>query len=152
MSDGPSIEDLTVRLRHLEDERAILRTLYRYGHAIDYGHEQEWIDGFTDDGVFDVRNRGGDVFVRCEGRQELLAFVQGHTRPPAAYHKHLVVDPMIDIDGDAAHVDSYFARIDADDDGGKTFVMAMGRYRDELVRCPDGIWRIRARLAEIQDS
>ena len=34
---------------------------------------------------------------------------------------------------------------------GRAYVMAMGRYRDELVRCADGEWRIRERLAEIQD-
>jgi SnoaL-like domain len=151
MSDGLNTEDLAARLAHLEDERAIMRTLQRYGHSIDYGLEEDWVDCFTDDGVFDVRARNGDVFVRCEGRDALLAFVQGHTRPPAAYHKHVVVDPMIEISGDSAHVDSYFARIDADDDGGRAFVMAMGRYRDDLVRCPDGMWRISSRLAEIQD-
>src|SRR5271169_2762884 len=151
MSSPVNIEDLAIRLARLEDERAILQTLYRYGHALDYGHEDDWVDGFTTDGVFDVRNRNGELFVRCEGREQLLTFAQEHTRPPAAYHKHFVVDPLIELKGDTAHVDSYFARIDADDAGGHAYVIAMGRYRDDLVRCPDGVWRIRLRLAEIQD-
>jgi len=151
MSDAANISDLTTRLMALEDERGISRTLYLYGHALDYGREEDWVSCFTEDGVFDVRNRGGEVFVRCEGSEQLLAFAKEHTRPPAAYHKHFVVEPMIELDGDTAHVDSYFARIDADDAGGHAYVIAMGRYRDDLVRCPDGVWRIRLRLAEIQD-
>ena len=53
------VEELVRRLAALEAERAILRTLYRYGHSIDYGLEQEWVDCFTEDGVFDVRRRVG---------------------------------------------------------------------------------------------
>jgi hypothetical protein len=151
LSNGPSIEELAARLARLEDERAILQTLHRYGHCIDYGLEPEWVDCFTDDGVFDVRARNGDTMFLCTGREELKTFVAGHTRPPAAYHKHFVADSMIEINDDTAHVDSYFARVDADADGGPAFVVAMGAYRDDLVRCPDGKWRIRVRRAELED-
>ena len=51
------VQESVRRLAALEAERAILRTLYRYGHSIDYGLEQEWVDCFTEDGVFDVRRR-----------------------------------------------------------------------------------------------
>jgi hypothetical protein len=150
MSDTPSVQELAARLALLEDERAILRTLYRYGHALDYGLEDEWADCFTEDGVFDVRSRDGESFVRCEGREQLHAFAAGHTRAPMAFHKHFVADPLITFDGETARVDSYFARVDADGPGGHTYIVAMGRYRDELVRCPDGVWRITLRLAEMQ--
>jgi SnoaL-like domain len=150
MSDTPSIQELAARLALLEDERAVLRTLYRYGPALDYGHEDDWVDCFTEDGVFDVRSRDGESFVRCEGREQLHAFAAGHTRAPMAFHKHFVADPLITFDGETARVDSYFARVDADGPGGHTYIVAMGRYRDELVRCPDGVWRITLRLAEMQ--
>jgi hypothetical protein len=39
----------------LEAEREVLRALYRYGHAIDYGDEQEWVDCFLPNGVYDLR-------------------------------------------------------------------------------------------------
>jgi hypothetical protein len=150
---SPSIEGIVARLAALEDERAILQTLYRYGHALDYGREQDWVECFTEDGVFEVRSRSGETFVRAEGREQLLAFAVGHTRPPAAYHKHLVADPAIEVDGDAANVDSYFARVDAEDEGegGHASIVAMGRYRDRLVRCPDRVWRMSLRLAEMQN-
>jgi 3-phenylpropionate/cinnamic acid dioxygenase small subunit len=47
--------DLEARIALLEDEQAILKNLYRYGHSIDYGDEEAWVDCFTEDGVFDVR-------------------------------------------------------------------------------------------------
>jgi len=151
MSSAPSIEELATRLSALEDERAILRTLYQYGHSIDYGLEESWVDCFTDDGIFDVRMRNGEPFMRYEGRQKLHEMVAEHTRPPVAYHKHLIAEPVIDVEGDTAKVDTYFARLDSPDDGGDAVVTAIGRYRDEFVRSPDGRWRIRIRLAEIQN-
>jgi SnoaL-like protein len=151
VSGIPGIEELAARLARLEDEREIVSTLYGYGHALDYGREEDWVDCFTEDGVFDVRTRAGEPFARCDGREQLLEFARGHTRPPAAYHKHFVVDPVIELEGDTARVDSYFARLDAGPDGGHAHVLAMGRYRDELVRSPDGVWRIKYRLAEIQN-
>ena len=49
--------DLATRLKLLEDERAILRTLYRYGHGVDAGEEEAWVDCFTEDGRFFAHGR-----------------------------------------------------------------------------------------------
>ena len=38
----------------LLEERAILRALHEYAHAMDYGREEAWVAIFTDDAVFDV--------------------------------------------------------------------------------------------------
>lgn len=38
---------IEVRLRRLEDEKAILETLHAYGHHLDYGLEDAWIDCWT---------------------------------------------------------------------------------------------------------
>ena len=54
-SRSMSLED---RLARLEAEAAILRTLHRYGHAIDAGDEAAWVDLFTPDGEFQVRGPG----------------------------------------------------------------------------------------------
>jgi 3-phenylpropionate/cinnamic acid dioxygenase small subunit len=143
--------ELAARVLALEDESAITRTLCRYSHAIDYGLEEEWADCFTDDAVFEVRLRDGQLFVQREGKAELLAFARGHTRPPAAYHKHFVGVPVVTVNGDEATADSYFARFDMTDDKSATYIKAMGRYRDQLVRGADGVWRIRKRFTEIQN-
>jgi hypothetical protein len=56
------VEQLRSRVRLLEDERAILGTLHAYGHAIDYGDEERYLDLWTDDAAFDARGRApGDV-------------------------------------------------------------------------------------------
>ena len=39
------------RLRLLEDERAILETLYAYGHGLDYGLEDDFMVCWTEDAV-----------------------------------------------------------------------------------------------------
>ena len=86
--------DLEARVALLEDEQAILKNLYRYGHSIDYGDEEAWVDCFTEDGVFDVRARLSHQPNRViSGRDELRAFIQRHTRAPELWHKHLLIEP-----------------------------------------------------------
>ena len=52
-----STDSMSERLQALEDERAILETLYQYGHAMDYGPDADFVDCFTPDGLWDVRMR-----------------------------------------------------------------------------------------------
>ena len=73
----------------------------------------------------------------------VVAF-RGHTHAPAIFHKHFVLDPLIAIDGDRASVESYFVRIDKDDDG--PYLRVYGRYLDAFVRCADCKWRIQKRV------
>jgi ketosteroid isomerase-like protein len=143
------IEQLSSRLRLLEDERAILGTLNAYGHAIDYGDEERYLDLFTDDAAFDARGRApGDVTRVVRGREALADFAAHFSRPPEGWHKHLVIEPLIEVEGDVASVASYFAVLR--DDGSQPIVWVFGRYRDTLVRCADGRWRFSLRIAEVE--
>ena len=145
------LEGLAQRLRLLEDERGVLATLHRYGHALDYGAEAGWVDCFTADAHYEVREPGNGTAgsVRAyDGRDELAAFAARHTRAPEHFHKHVVVDPVIAVDGDRATAVSYFLRLDHAD--GERVVYAFGRYRDELVRGEDGRWRFAVRIAEVE--
>jgi hypothetical protein len=146
------LADLQTRLRVLEDERAIMDTLYKYGHFIDYGRHPEWVDCFTPDGAFDIRFRG-EPQRRFEGHEELAAFVANHTFPPARYHKHFVLDPQFEIEGDAASVVSYLTRFDAipsdqPGSGMEPVIKAFGRYIDTMRRCSDGRWRFVERIGD----
>jgi hypothetical protein len=145
-------DDLAARLQVLEDEQAILRTLHRYGHAMDYGPDEDFVDCFTPDGVWEVRMRRAGGGFACRGRDEIAASLppQAAVRVPELYAKHLVVDPEIELDGDAARVRSYFLRVEPKDDG-PTEVVASGRYLDQLLRGEDGRWRFVERIAEIDD-
>jgi len=136
------------RLQRLEDERAILRTLHRYGHAIDAGDEAAWLDCFTDDATFSARGqREGQTTFSVTGRAALAELIAGMSRRPFAFHSHCVVDPLIDLDGDEAHVESYLFVLQEHD--GAPVLRLFGRYHDELVRGADGRWRFRARASTV---
>ena len=123
--------DLEARLELLEAERAITRTLHRYAHSIDYGDEEGWVDCFTEDGVFDVRSRHAHQLKRLiTGREELRAFIARHTRAPELWHKHLLIEPVIDVDGDTATCVSYLAVVMEHED--VPVIRVFGRYRDRL--------------------
>jgi hypothetical protein len=131
------------RLRLLEDERDILRTLYMYGHAIDYGYEVDYADCWTEDAELSWPARE-----TLKGRAAILSAFRAHTHAPVAFHKHFVIEPLIRIAGDRANADSMFARLDPY--AGIPQIRSFGRYRDVLIRCPDGRWRFRERKAELE--
>lgn len=166
------------RLRALEDEREIRRTLHQYSHAIDYGRDESWLDCFTEDAAWSwsvrdltlqdsLRSRGmpsvpvgepgvrpalaGEVLERAVvGRDQLRAMVGAHTRAPQAWHKHGLMNLEVVVDGDRADAQCYFIRVDASEVTTGAFIRAFGRYVDELVRCEDGRWRIERRHCELE--
>jgi ketosteroid isomerase-like protein len=151
MSD-PTIEALCARLERLEAERAIVDTMYAYGSALDYGDRERFLQCFTPDAeyVVDMRIDGSGGFT-FRGHGELAQYFADHTHAPAAWHKHVTTNPSVALDGDSARATSYFLRVDAGAESGPAVVLASGRYVDELVREPDGSWRIRARRCEVQN-
>ena len=141
-------DDLVKRLELLEDEREILKTLYRYGHYIDYGLEQEWVGLFTEDGIYEIRLRQSGSVIRKEGSQALAQFIAEHTSAPAKYHKHLLVEPLITLEGkNQATVESYFLRVDEGE--GKLYILAFGRYKDRLVK-HNSRWLFKERICEVE--
>jgi ketosteroid isomerase-like protein len=129
------------RLALLEDEREIVRTMTTYGHAVDYDLADEFRDCWVEDAVWSLPRREP-----ARGYDAIMAVFHGHTHAPALYHKHLMIEPRIEVDGDRATVDSYYVRIDDFEPG--PGVMSFGRYRDVLVRCDDGRWRFSERITE----
>ncbi len=143
--------DLLARLEHLENERGVLATLHRYGHAIDAGDEQAWVDCFTADGTFFAQGRHGHhTALDVTGRDALQAFIIEHSRRPYAYHLHCIVEPVIVVDGERARADSYFFVLMEHER--RPVLRVFGRYRDELVHEADGRWRFRRRTATIDSQ
>ena len=138
------VRALTERVAQLEAERDIAAMLARYAHLIDYGRGVEWAECFTPDGRFEVRRPGMEPSLRV-GREELTAFAAG--RPPAPVPaKHFASQITIDVHGDTATAQSYFAILsDLDGVPSRGFY---GRYDDEFVRDGDGRWRIASRVVE----
>jgi ketosteroid isomerase-like protein len=147
------LDALAERLDRLEAERAIVRTMYAYGRALDYGDREAFLDCFTDDADYVVDMRlGGAAVLSFRGREELAGYHDWHTHAPDAWHKHVATNAAITIDGDMATAVSYFLRLDSDaDTGAPSVVSSSGRYLDELVRGDDGGWRIRSRVCEVEN-
>lgn len=159
------VEALEKRLKLLEEERAILSTLYTYGHTIDYGLKPEWVDCFTEDGVWKVQARGftppnialgplpENALTQPEGgfkgREALTKMINAHSNAPAFWHKHFLSEPVIRLESDSkASVESYFAFLVEDSNG--PFIRGYGRYRDKMIKCSDGKWRFQERVAETE--
>jgi len=141
---------LEERVQLIADELDIVRVLNRYAHGIDYGDEDDWLDCFTEDAVWEARSvASGSMLMRHAGRASLKAFVSGHTRPPELYHKHLVAEPIVTVDRDRATAVCYLLLVVAGP-GGLPAIASFGRYRDELRRCTDGKWRIAHRAVEAE--
>lgn len=149
MNDVADLEELRARVLRLEDERAIAHVLYKYAESIDYGDEVGWADCFTDDAVWHTENVVSGAVRERAGRSELLEFAEGHTRPPEAYHKHMVVGPIIEVSGDNATSSSYILLV-VRGPGGLPMVACFGRYVDQLRRGEDSRWRIAHRHCDIE--
>ena len=69
--------------------------------------------------------------------------------PPAPpdYKQHVVVQPLIEIDGDTATVSSDFLYVQ-DRDG--PLISHFGHYADVLARGADGVWRFRRRAIQTE--
>src|SRR5262249_19002069 len=87
----------------LEEKDAIRELLAGYCFHFDNGEFEEWVNLFTDDGVFDLGTRG-----RFAGRDALRAFV--HLIPltnglPGM--RHYVTNSIVGVDGDRATARCY---------------------------------------------
>jgi len=125
----------------MTDEEAIRRLLARFIQLRDDKQFEPWSELFTDDAVFTYG------IVRLQGR----AAIRDHVASLLARDegKHLCVNSIIDVDGDAASVRSDFAKLDPAPGGAGFAIGTAGRYVDELVRI-GGSWCIARRDVIIQ--
>jgi uncharacterized protein (TIGR02246 family) len=142
-----SLESVEEALLALQDERAIVRTLYQYAHGLDYGPEEAFVDVFAPDGSWQ-RVPGRRPSQAFTGRDGITQMYRDHVHAPEYYHKHVVANPYVDVDGDTATSRSYLILVAEHPTG--PYVRAFSRCRDELVRSPDGVWRISRREAELE--
>ena len=137
-------ESVEQRLQVLEDRRAILNTLHAYGHCLDYGDEQGFMDCWTEDAVLGWTVYAGPL----HGHDRIRAGFRAHTHAPDAWHKHMLAEPQISVHGDTARVYSMFFRLDPYVSTAAPEIYAFGRYIDALRRCADGRWRFTERVVE----
>jgi hypothetical protein len=116
----------------------IQATMYQYTRSADFGPQEDWVDCFTPDGVYETVLEDGRVIARGQGPEELLAVVRTSN---ATYKggRHFVMAPDIQVDGDAATATSLMGTFAGIPDDAR--FRLIGRYEDVLRRCPDGRWR-----------
>ena len=102
-------------------------------------------------GAVSIRTPMPETNHAARGDGELTGYFDGHTHAPAAWHKHITTNSIVTVDGDQATANSYFVRVDASAEAGAAFIVASGRYLDELVRDATGHWRIRSRRCEVEN-
>ncbi len=61
---------------------------------------------------------------------------------------HLLVNPVITVDGDTAHAVSGWTMVQRSGDQGGPVVALAGRYQDTLQRGEDGQWRFSSRRVQ----
>jgi len=153
------LEDALIRLGRLEDEQAILRTLYKYAHSLDAGLPDDWLACFTADVDYEVRypmppeparvakgtQRGSSVFHK--GLDQMKAFVTSVIERGGPTRKHMICEPRIELAGDEATGVTYYFTVDYAD--GAPEVLTFGRYLDSYRRV-DGRWLIANRIVDTQ--
>jgi ketosteroid isomerase-like protein len=144
MDDPPQtrVDALAARVQAMEDKDAIWMLFMEYKRHLDARDFKAYASLFTDDAVW-IGNLGKAV-----GPAEIEALlVRTLEVYPSDLERtyHLVMNPVINVDGDTAKSKSNWGFITRGEKDNPVFQM-LGRYSDELVRTPDG-WKFSRRVA-----
>jgi ketosteroid isomerase-like protein len=127
------------------DRLLVAERIARYGWAYDERDRDALAECFTPDGVWEGLLLGRDRVGPVEGREAIADFLAGFWAEQSDQRRHIFTNLVVDAlaAGDAgAH--TYLLLTAAGE--GVMSPVTTGPYRFELVREPDGVWRI-ARLA-----
>jgi SnoaL-like domain len=127
-------------LRGLLDRQSIVDCIHRYARGVDRGDEELVRSAYHPDAVEDHGAYIGEL-------GGLVGFLGAAHRPFDTYQRY-VSNTTIDLDGDAAHAESYYFCILRRDDRDRLLANG-GRYVDRLER-RDGEWRIARRVVVME--
>jgi ketosteroid isomerase-like protein len=136
------LDQLMQRVQRLEDQDAIWRLFMIYKRHLDQRDFTAYASLFTDDAEW-IGNLG-KVIGPAQIEQLLTETLEVWDDDRQRTH-HLVLNPVIDVDGDTATAESSWGYVTRDADDAPVLLM-LGRYLDELRRTPDG-WRFSRRVA-----
>lgn len=126
---------MTMDQDEIAAELGIRRSIYRYCRGVDRGDVEMIASAYHEDAD---ENHGP---FRGTGR-EFAEYLVPLMDTVAATGGHHVTNILIDREGDAANVESYFIALHAQSAGGQAFVT--GRYLDRF-ECREGQWKISER-------
>jgi uncharacterized protein (TIGR02246 family) len=122
----------------MEAYESIRRLIALYAQLLDSRRFDEWGQLFCEDATFAVWGR------RYAGRAAIQREIGG-MQPPGVPGKHALLQPVIDLDGDAAALAWTDMSVMTTTEGGIA-TATIGRYHDALVRGEgDGRWRFASR-------
>jgi hypothetical protein len=122
----------------LEDKEDIRDLFTKYCLYIDSGRYEDWVNCFTEDGVFD-----SPILGRWQGKEKLTQFTQKYREwTGACQPRHCVMNVLISVDGPQATGECYLLMTHAAD--GKTELVISGRYED-MIEKVDGQWLFKER-------
>lgn len=121
------------------EDREQIRELYaRYSQTIDNARYDEWIECFTEDGVFDSSRFG-----RHAGHEALRRFTAIYKEALSGGRPvHMMTNVSFSVEGDTASGGCYLAYFHCKD--GKGALLAVGYYTDRM-RKVKGEWKFESR-------
>ncbi|OBI38203.1 hypothetical protein A5709_13105 [Mycobacterium sp. E1386] len=139
MSD---IDELSARLRRLEDERDIARLIASYGPAVDAGDADAAARLWAHDGIYDVDGW------RMEGRADVHAMVSSsaHQNLVAKGCGHFLGPCVVTVTGDSAVAVCESLVLVRDGDGYRVWRCAANHFTLQRM---DGQWRIGVRTTRV---
>ena len=130
------IEQLNERITRLEDLEAIKQLKARYCEICDDDHNPDLITTvFSPDGIWEGRGIG-----KAQGHAEIRKLFKGFQKM-MSFSQHMVMNPIIEIDGEQARGRWYFFGPFTFREGNQAKWQAV-RYHEDYVKL-DGEWKIR---------
>lgn len=126
----------------------ISHTLAAYCHRVDRGTPAEVAALFAEDAVLRPFYDGP---YECRGRSAIEAWYahyEAHFKSGVRHLKHMIMSPLIEIDGQSATCVSYLLASAVRNDTGEGFFVT-GTYHDELVS-RDGRWLFASRQIDVE--
>jgi hypothetical protein len=145
--DGATLEDLSARLREVEDVLAVQRVVLSYGPAADAGLAGLAASLWLDDGVYDWDATGEPH----EGSPAVDRMLQGdaHQGLISEGVAHFAGAPVVEVDGDRATALTYSLVMRRED--GRFYLWRVSANRWELERAGTS-WRVRRRTNRVLDE
>jgi 3-phenylpropionate/cinnamic acid dioxygenase small subunit len=133
------------QLQRVTDELEVRNVVARIAQLSDDGSLDDYMALYTDDSIWD----GGPSFGVRKGHADILAGATQRRASgqagPGTHKRHVITTSAVRLQGDTAHVRSYFLFYVQCDTSPS--VQVVGVYQDELRRTPSG-WKLAKRLIQ----
>jgi hypothetical protein len=140
-NDGDDDGALEPRLRQLADRLDIVDCLHRYARGMDRLDRELVRSAYHDDAV--------DDHVAFVGPADDFIDWAFEYHATQVRHQHYVTNHSIELDGDEAHVETYYTFVGTERDAAAPLTVFGGRYVDRFAR-RQGRWAIAARTCLVE--